>query len=37
MGNSGRRAMRFLMQTIRGELDPEMHIERPPVLPMGPK
>jgi hypothetical protein len=29
--------MRFLMQTIRGELDPEMHIERPPVLPMGPK
>ncbi|MFB6221096.1 MAG: M81 family metallopeptidase [Halolamina sp.] len=36
-GDTGRRAMRFLTRTMRGELDPAMHIERPPVLPMGPK
>lgn len=37
MGDTGRRAMRFLARTMRGELDPETHLERPPVLPMGPK
>jgi len=37
MGDTGRRAMRFLARTMRGELDPTMHIERPPVLAMGPK
>ena len=35
-GDTGRRAMRFLARTMRGELDPAMHIERPPVLAMGP-
>lgn len=37
MGETGRRAMRFLLQTVRGDIDPTMAIERPPVLPMGPK
>lgn len=36
-GETGRRAMRFLAETMRGELDPVMHVERPPVLAMGPK
>ena len=36
-GETGRRAMRVLTQTMRGDLDPAMHIERPPVLAMGPK
>jgi len=36
-GATGRRAMRFLTQTMRGELNPTMHIERPPVLALGPK
>lgn len=36
-GDTGRRAMRFLTQTMRDELDPTMHIERPPVLALGPK
>ncbi|MEF8801623.1 MAG: M81 family metallopeptidase [Halolamina sp.] len=36
-GDTGRRAMRYLTRTMRDELDPEMHIERPPVLAMGPK
>ena len=35
-GETGRRAMRFLLDTIDGELDPVMHVERPPVLPFGP-
>ena len=34
---TGRRAMRFLLRTIRGEIDPQMAIERPPVLPYGPR
>jgi|AntDeeMinimDraft_4_1070355.scaffolds.fasta_scaffold01308_8 microcystin degradation protein MlrC len=37
MGDTGRRALRLLAQTMRGEVDPAMHIERPPVLAMGPK
>jgi len=36
-GDTGRRAMRLLLRTIRGEVDPTMHIERPPLLPMGPR
>jgi len=37
MGDTGRRAMRFLTRMMRGRLEPAMHIERPPVLAMGPK
>lgn len=37
MGDTGRRAMRFLARTMRGEIDPAMHAERPPVLALGPK
>ncbi|SMO85332.1 M81 family metallopeptidase [Halorubrum cibi] len=37
MGDTGRRAMRYLTGTMRGEIDPTMAIERPPVLPFGPK
>lgn len=37
MGETGHRAMSFLLETIRGDLEPTMAIERPPVLPMGPK
>jgi len=37
MGDTGRRAMNILIQMMRGEVKPAMHIERPPVLPMGPK
>lgn len=37
MGETGRRTMQFLLETIRGNLNPTMAIERPPVLPMGPK
>ncbi|ODR80244.1 microcystin degradation protein MlrC [Haladaptatus sp. W1] len=36
MGDTGRRGMRILTETMRGETDPTMHIERPPVLAMGP-
>jgi microcystin degradation protein MlrC len=37
MGDTGRRGMDLLVRTMRGEIDPVMHVERPPVLPMGPK
>jgi len=37
MGETGRRAMTFLLGAIRGNINPEMAIERPPVLAMGPK
>lgn len=37
MGETGRRAMDLLVRTMRGAVEPTMHIERPPVLPMGPK
>lgn len=37
MGPTGRRAMRLLLDTIAGEVDPVMRIERPPLLPYGPK
>jgi microcystin degradation protein MlrC len=37
MGDTGRRAMRLLARTMRGEVEPVMHVERPPVLAMGPK
>lgn len=36
-GLTGERAMRLLIDTIAGEVNPEMAIERPPVLPYGPK
>lgn len=36
MGETGRRAMRLLLRTVRGEVSPTMAIERPPVLAMGP-
>ena len=36
-GDTGRNGMRTLVRTMRGEIDPVMHIERPPVLAMGPK
>jgi microcystin degradation protein MlrC len=36
VGETGERATRLLAETIRGELDPVTHVERPPVLPMGP-
>ncbi|MFW5939502.1 MAG: M81 family metallopeptidase [Halolamina sp.] len=37
MGDTGRRAMRLLHRTMRGEVAPTMHVERPPVLAMTPK
>lgn len=37
MGDTGRNGMNVLVQTIRGEVSPTMHIERPPVLAFGPK
>jgi microcystin degradation protein MlrC len=37
MGDTGRRGMEILIETMRGEVDPAMHVGRPPVLPMGPK
>lgn len=37
MGPTGRRAMSLLLETVAGQLDPVMRIERPPVLPYGPK
>lgn len=36
MGDTGRRGMLVLAETMRGETDPVMHVERPPVLAMGP-
>lgn len=35
-GDTGRRGMRFLLQTIRGEIDPVMQIHRPPLSPVTP-
>jgi microcystin degradation protein MlrC len=35
MGDSGRVGMRILTETIRNEVDPVMHVERPPVIPYG--
>ncbi len=37
MGPTGRRAMSILLDAIDGAIDPVMRIERPPVLPYGPK
>jgi microcystin degradation protein MlrC len=37
MGETGRRAMSLLLETVREEIDPVTHVERPPVLPFGPK
>lgn len=37
MGPTGKRAMELLVETIDGEVDPVMEVERPPVLPFGPK
>lgn len=37
MGMTGQRAMELLLDTIDGEFQPVMEIERPPVLPYGPK
>lgn len=37
MGDTGRRAMRLLHRTMRGEVDPTTAVERPPVLAMTPK
>lgn len=37
MGKTGERAMDLLAATMRGEISPTMHIERPPVLMTGPK
>jgi len=36
MGDTGRTGMRLLYRTMRGETDPTMHIERPPMLCYGP-
>ena len=36
-GETGRRAMELLLSTMRGEIEPTIRVERPPVLPMGPK
>lgn len=36
MRETGRTATELLLRTIRGELDPRMHIERPPILPEEP-
>ncbi|MFB6201757.1 MAG: M81 family metallopeptidase [Halorhabdus sp.] len=36
-GDTGREAMRVLTRMMRDGLEPAMHIERPPVLAMGPK
>lgn len=35
-GETGRRAMRLLVKTMRGDISPTMHIERPPMLLFGP-
>lgn len=37
MGGTGRTGMNILLRTIRGEIDPVMHVERPPILTYGPK
>lgn len=37
MGETGRAGMETLVDTIRGEISPTMHIERPPVLATYPK
>ncbi|MFB6133511.1 MAG: M81 family metallopeptidase [Halanaeroarchaeum sp.] len=36
MGDTGRRGMELLLGMLRGEIDPVMHIERPPNLIYGP-
>lgn len=36
MRETGRTGTELLVRTVRGELDPEMHIERPPLLPEEP-
>ncbi|MFB6299793.1 MAG: M81 family metallopeptidase [Halobacteriales archaeon] len=36
MGDTGRRGMELLLGAMRGEIDPVMHIERPPNLIYGP-
>jgi microcystin degradation protein MlrC len=36
MGDTGRRGMELLLATLRGEVDPVMHVERPPNLVYGP-
>ena len=36
-GETGRTGMTLLLEAIRGEIDPTMAIERPPVLAFGPK
>lgn len=33
MGETGRRGMRLLVRAMNGEIEPVMHIERPPVIP----
>ncbi|SIR87693.1 Microcystin degradation protein MlrC, contains DUF1485 domain [Haladaptatus litoreus] len=37
MADTGRTGMRELIRTIQSDIDPVSHIERPPVLAMGPK
>ncbi|OIB58937.1 M81 family metallopeptidase [Natrialba sp. SSL1] len=37
MGPTGEQAMDLLLRTIDGEINPVMTIERPPILPFGPK
>lgn len=37
MGETGREGLRVLLETVRGDLDPVTWMERPPVLPFGPK
>jgi len=37
MGDTGREGMRVLLEVMRGDLDPEMAVERPPVVAYGPK
>lgn len=36
-GDTGQVAIRLLLRTIREDLNPVTHVERPPLLPMGPK
>lgn len=33
MGDTGRRGMLLLVRAMRGDVDPVMHVERPPVIP----
>ncbi len=37
MGPTGRRAMELLLKTVSGDVVPVMAVERPPLLPYGPK